>query len=319
MCNTCDNNTCESSYKYGVRLLKSKLYPVAVPEDAEIQHDQLVIVKTEKGEEVQKIQRVPSCVFKKWGDKLPEPVSFIREIKPEDGEVLKELEEKEDYAFKKAIELVEKHNLPMRLVLVKYTFDRRKVTFYYTAPHRVDFRELLKDMTQVFRRVRIDLCHIGVRDETSIIKGMGLCGKEFCCCSFMRQFDSINIKLAKDQGMPINPSKISGVCGRLLCCLNYEYKTYIDAAVGMPPVGSGVMTPDGVGRVCALHFLNGNVAVKLEDGKIKEYGKKDIEMIDEEVSNIEIEPSPMQYSVEEDEAIDISQLEDDEQSTTSNI
>ena len=121
----------------------------------------------------------------------------------------------------------------------------KKITFYYTASERVDFRELLKDLTQVFKRVRIDLRHIGVRDETSIMEGTGICGRPFCCCSFLRKFESINIKLAKDQGMPIAPGKISGTCGRLLCCLNYEYSNYIEAAKDMPPLGSSVMTPEG--------------------------------------------------------------------------
>lgn len=305
-------------YKYGVRLLKNRLFPLEVPEGIEIEHRQMVLVMTDKGEEVTRVYQLPCCVVNKWGNQLPEPVPLIRTLLPEDDEIIEENLEKEAVAFEKASLLIDEHKLPMRLVSVKYTFDRKKLTFYFTAPFRIDFRELLKDLTQTFRKVRIDLRHIGVRDETSIIEGMGLCGRTFCCCSYLKQFNSINIKLAKDQGMPINPSKISGVCGRLLCCLDYEYSTYIDAAVGMPPVGSGVMTPDGVGRVCSLHFLNGKVAVKLEDGRIKEFGKKDIEMIDEEINNIEID-IPVQYHDQEEENIDISQLEDDDQSFTLNI
>jgi len=305
-------------YKFGVRLLKNRLFPLQVPESAKVEHQQMVIVRTEKGEEVTRALRIPQCVIEKWGNNLPEPVFLVRVLSAKDLETLEENKQKQAAAYQKCTELIEKHNLSMRLVDAQYTFDRKKLTFYFTAPNRVDFRELLKDLTQVFRKVRIDLRHIGVRDETSIMCGNGLCGREFCCSSFLKQFNSINIKLAKDQGMPINPSKISGVCGRLLCCMNYEYSTYIEAAAGMPPVGSGVMTPDGIGRVCALHFLNSTVAVKLEDGKIKEYGKKDIEMVDEEVSNIEID-YPLHYQDEEDEPIDISQLEDDEQSFTSNI
>lgn len=306
-------------YKYGVRLLKNKLYPVTAPKEADIEHHKEILIRTEKGEEVARAIRLPDCVVKKWGQNLPEPVQFIRKITKEDLPVLEEIQKNEQVAFEKCSKLIEKHKLPMRLVEVKYTFDRKKITFYFTAPCRVDFRELLKDLTQTFKRVRIDLRHIGVRDETSIIEGLGLCGKEFCCCSWLKQFNSINIKLAKDQGMPINPTKISGVCGRLLCCLNYEYSNYMDAAVGMPPVGSGVITADGIGRVCSLHFLNGKVAVKLEDGRIKEYTKQEIEMLEEEVSNIEID-IPRQYSSEEDEEeVDISQLEDNDQSFTGNV
>jgi cell fate regulator YaaT (PSP1 superfamily) len=306
-------------YKFGVRLLKNRLYPIIIPDTAKVEHGQMIIVRTEKGEEVTKALRIPSCVIEKWGDQLPEPLTLVRVLSPVEYKYLAEIQQKEDQSHQQCEELIEKHHLPMRLVSTKYTFDRKKLTFYFTAPHRIDFRELLKDLTQTFRKVRIDLRHIGVRDETSIIEGIGLCGNELCCCSWLKQFASINIKLAKDQGMPINPSKISGVCGRLLCCLNYEYSTYMDAAAGMPPVGSGVMTQeDGVGRVCALHFLNGKVAVKLEDGRIKEYTKKEIEMIEDEVTNIEID-YPMQYQDEDEDSIDISQLEDDEQSFTSEV
>lgn len=310
----------KTPYKYGVRLLKNRLYPVKMPKNCEeeVQHGQLVLISTEKGQEVAKILRIPECVFQKWENNLPEPIPFIRALSGVDLQKFEAIKEREQSAFAKCTELVEKHNLPMRLIDTKYTFDERKITFYYTAPHRVDFRELLKDLTQVFRKIRIDLRHIGVRDETAILEGIGLCGRQFCCCSFLSNFESINIKLAKDQGMPINPGKISGVCGRLLCCLNYEYSNYIDAAVGMPPIGSGVMTPDGIGKVAALHFLNANVVVKLEDGRIKEFGKKEIEMIEEDVGNIEIDYS-LDYREEDEIAVDISVLEDDDSSYTSNI
>lgn len=307
--------------KFAVRLLKNTFTPLHVPDSATVEHGKMVLVRTEKGEEVTKVERISSVVAEKWEGKAPEAVPLIRVMSAKDIEVYEEQKIQEEDAYKKCLELVKSHNLPMNLVDCRYTFDRRKVTFYYTAPNRVDFRALLKDLTQTFKRVRIDLRHIGVRDETSIMEGNGLCGREFCCCSFLRQFESINIKLAKDQGMPINPSKISGVCGRLLCCLNYEYQTYIEAAKGMPPVGSGVMTPDGIGRVCALHFLNGQVAVKLEDGKIKEYVKKDIEMIDDDVANIEIDV-PLGYqavSVEDEEPVDIKSLEDDKNSSTGQV
>jgi len=211
----------------------------------------------------------------------------------------------------------------MNLVQCRITFDKRKITFYYTAPERVDFRELLKELTQVFKRTRIDLRHIGVRDETSIMEGTGICGKEFCCCSFKRKFEPINVKLARDQGMPITPSKISGTCGRLLCCLNYEYSNYIEAAKGVPPIGSSVMTPDGLGKVCYIKFLNGIVAVKLEDGKTHEYQQTDIDMVDADV-NVEIDmniPIVQSYS-SSDEKLDakqLRQLEDDRNSSTGNV
>lgn len=308
--------------KFAVKLLKNTFHPLTIPDTIDVTHNQLVLIRTEKGEEVAKAELVNSAVAKKWEGKAPEALPLIRVLSDKDKEIYKEQKIQEDEAYKKCLELINLHKLPMRLVDCKFTFDRRKVSFYYTASNRVDFRALLKDLTQAFKRVRIDLRHIGVRDETSIMEGNGLCGREFCCCSFLRQFESINIKLAKDQGMPINPSKISGVCGRLLCCLNYEYQNYIEAAKGMPPVGSGVMTPDGIGRVCALHFLNGQVAVKLEDGKVKEFIKKDIEMIDDDVNNIEIDiPAKYQANVviDEDEKVNIKDLEDDRNSSTGQV
>ena len=231
----------------------------------------------------------------------------------------KEQQMLEVQGFKDCLQLIKQHNLQMNLLQCKYTFDRKKVTFYYTAPERVDFRNLLKDLTKVFKHIRIDLKHIGVRDETSLCQGSGLCGRPFCCCSFKRQFDLINIKLAHDQGMPITPSKISGTCGRLLCCLNYEYKNYIETAKEMVPIGSGVMTAEGVGKVCALNVLTNKVSVKLSDGKIKEFLSQDVEMIDADVNiEIDVQSSTMYNyaSMQSDENVDIRQYEDDKNSST---
>lgn len=303
--------------KYAVKLLKNKFYALEIPEFVNVEHGQMVLVRTEKGEEAARVFLVPPPVAEKWKDKKPEFLPLVRIMNDRDLESLKELEAMEEEGYKNCLELIEKHKLNMNLIECKYTFDRKKVSFYYTAPERVDFRELLKDLTQVFKRVRIDLRHIGVRDETSLCQGNGLCGRPFCCCSFKRSFESINIKLARDQGMPITPGKISGTCGRLLCCLSYEYPNYMEAAKKMCPVGSGVMTPDGVGCVCSLHILNDKVSVKLEDGKIKDYGKDDIEMIDIDV-NIDID-TPYKYSDGSEDAVDIKQLEDDRNSSTGNI
>ncbi len=306
--------------KYAVNLIKNTFHPLEIAESAHVEHGQMVLVRTEKGEEVAKVFMVNPLIAKAWEANMPEAVPLIRVLSPKDFETLKEIEFAEEEAFKTCKELVARHNLQMNLVQTKYTFDRRKITFYYTAPERVDFRGLLKDLTQVFKRVRIDLRHIGVRDETSLLCGNGLCGRPFCCCTFLRKFDSINIKLAKDQGMPITPGKISGTCGRLLCCLNYEYKNYIDAAKDMPPIGSGVMTPDGLGRVCSLHFLSNEIAVKTEDGKIKNYKKDEIEMVDSDVNiDIDIQDTNNIYQEQSDYNVDIKQLEDDRNSSTGNV
>lgn len=306
--------------KFAVKFIKNSFRPLHVPESATVEHGQLALVRTEKGEEVFKVFEVNSLVAQQWEKNMPETVNLIRVMGNKDLELYEEQKKMETEAYFKCKELVSKHKLNMNLTQARYTFDRRKITFYYTAPERVDFRELLKDLTQAFKRVRIDLRHIGVRDETSILEGNGICGREFCCCSFLRNFDSINIKLAKDQGMPIAPGKISGTCGRLLCCLNYEYQNYLEAAKDMPPVGSGVMTPDGLGRVCSLHFLNGKVSVKLEDGKMKDFAQNELEMIDGEV-NIEIDHhvSAIQTYTEEENTVDIKELEDDSNSSTGNV
>ena len=262
----------------------------------------------------------PGYLFIKTTMNQTEFDTLLLLMKEERDGVIKELKKEEVTSFFKCKDLVKKHNLNMNLVQCRITFDKRKISFYYTAPERVDFRELLKDLTQVFKRMRIDLRHIGVRDESSIMDGTGICGKPFCCSSYLRKFESINVKLAKDQGMPIAPSKISGTCGRLLCCLTYEYSNYIEAAKGMPPVGSTVMTPSGLGKVCFIQFLNNSVAVKFEDGKIKEYCKNDIEMVDADV-NVDIEISRINnYSTDEKvDAKQLKQLEDDRNSSTGNV
>ncbi len=307
--------------KYAVRYLKNTYYPVIIPDNISVEDGQMILVRTEKGEEALKVFTVNSQIASIWdnSDLKPEPFPFIRVMTQRDLQILDDIKKEEVESFFKCQALVKQHKLTMNLVQCRITFDKRKITFYYTAPERVDFRALLKDLTQVFTRVRIDLRHIGVRDETSILEGTGVCGRPFCCSSFLRKFATINVKLAKDQGMPIAPGKISGTCGRLLCCLTYEYSNYIDAAKGMPPVGSSVMTPDGLGKVYYLQFLSGKVAVKMEDGKVREFPKGDIEMVDADV-NVEIDIPDINNAYAEDgEHIDIKQLEDDKNSSTGNI
>ncbi len=306
--------------KFAVKYLKNTFYPLEVPDTIKLEDGQMVLVRTEKGEEALKAFLVNSKVAEIWNKSTnkPEPLQVIRTLSQRDLQTLDEIKKEEVQSFFKCQALVQQHKLNMNLVQCRITFDRRKITFYYTAPERVDFRALLKDLTQVFTRVRIDLRHIGVRDETSIVEGTGICGRPFCCSSFLRKFATINVKLAKDQGMPITPGKISGTCGRLLCCLTYEYSNYIDAAIGMPPIGSSVMTPDGLGKVCYLQFLNGKVAVKMEDGKVKEFPKNDIEMVDADV-NVEIDIPVINSYDYENENIDIKQLEDDRNSSTGNV
>ena len=305
--------------KFAVRIIKNTFHPLKVPDGANLHHGQKVLVRTEKGEEVFSVFIVNSQIMQQWQKFKPEALPLIRTINENDRAALEEQKKLEVEAFFKCKALVEKRGLVMNLVQTRYTFDRKKITFYYTAPERVDFRDLLKDLTQEFKRVRIDLRHIGVRDETSILGGQGVCGQDYCCCRFLKKFESVNTKLARDQGIPMTPGKITGACGRLLCCLNYEYPIYLEAAKTLPPIGSGVMTPDGVAKVFSLNFLKKTVSVKLEDGKIKEYSKDDIEMIDQEV-NIEIDPSQNALNYhEEGETVDLKSLDNDKNSSTGNI
>lgn len=307
--------------KYAVKYIKNTFYPLSVPENVNIEEGQLVLVRTEKGEEALKVELVNPQVSKIWerSKNKPQPLQLIRILSQRDLQTLDDIKKEEVESFFKCQALIKQHKLVMNLVQCRITFDRRKITFYYTAPERVDFRALLKDLTQVFTRVRIDLRHIGVRDETSLVDGVGICGRPFCCSSYLRKFATINVKLAKDQGMPIAPGKISGTCGRLLCCLTYEYENYIDAAKGMPPIGSSVMTSDGLGKICYLNFMAGTVAVKMEDGKVKEFPKSDIEMVDADV-NVEIDIPAINTAYGEDaSAMDLRQLEDDRNSSTGNV
>lgn len=301
-----------------VKLVKNKQYPLDVPENITVKDGDMVIVLTDKGEEAAKAYLLPPQVESIFKRKKVPLLQLVRVMTEEDLVLYNELTELENQGYKDCLELIKQHKLQMNLIQCKYTFDRKKVTFYYTAPERVDFRNLLKDLTKVFKRVRIDLKHIGVRDETSLCCGNGLCGRPFCCCTFKRQFDSINIKLAQDQGMPITPSKISGTCGRLLCCLNYEYKNYIETAKEMVPIGSGVMTQEGLGKVCALNILTNKVSVKLSDGKIKEFPNNEVEMIDADVNiDIDNDNSGFKYASmqQSDEYIDMKQITNDKGST----
>ena len=169
----------------------------------------------------------------------------------------------------------------MTLTDVEYKFDNSKILFYFTADGRVDFRDLVKDLAAVYK-TRIELRQIGVRDEVKRIGGNGVCGRELCCCSFLRDFETVSIKMAKEQNISLNPSKISGNCGRLMCCLKYEQEVYEDKLKKLPNIGSIVKTPDGQGEVEGIEPLKEIVKVKIKDGEIykfKRYEIKDIKVI----------------------------------------
>lgn len=303
--------------KFAVRIIKNTFYPVTYEPVLEkwIEHGKIGLVITEKGEEAFKIFKVSDEVVAQWEKFKPEPLKLIRVLTEDDLKTLAENKQLARAALLKCEEFANARKLDMSLTQARYTFDRKKITFYYTAPQRVDFRELLKDLTQEFKRVRIDLRHIGARDETAVLEGCGICGQQLCCCRFLRKFENVNSKLAKDQGIPLTPSKITGCCGRLLCCLNYEHDFYKETTKKLLPIGTSVKTPDGLGKVVSLNYFDLKINVKFEDGKIIEY-KKDVLKPVDEVVNVEI-TSDVTYA--DDTDIDIKSLDNDRNSSTGNV
>jgi len=168
-------------------------------------------------------------------------------------------------AFNTCIKKIGEHKLAMKLVQAEYSFDRTKIIFYFTAAGRVDFRNLVKDLAKIFK-ARIELRQIGVRDEAKIFGGFGSCGRELCCAKFLKDFEPVTIKMAKEEGLPLNPPKISGLCGRLMCCLYFEYETYKLLAKGLPREGEHVHTPQGKGKVLSVNVFKRTATVELEDG-----------------------------------------------------
>ena len=187
----------------------------------------------------------------------------IRIATAADIKKLEENHEKEQKAFEICEQKILEHKLEMKLISVSYTFDCSKVLFYFTADGRIDFRQLVKDLAAIFR-TRIELRQIGVRDEAKILGGLGICGRPFCCATFLEDFQPVSIKMAKEQGLSLNPAKISGTCGRLMCCLKYEQEAYLDLLKKTPKVNAIVMTPSGKGTVIDQNLLTGVLTVRLE-------------------------------------------------------
>lgn len=201
--------------------------------------------------------------------------SIIRVATAEDDEREIKNRQKENEAFKICLEKIAKHNLDMKLIKAEYTFDNNKVLFYFTADGRIDFRELVKDLAAVFK-TRIELRQIGVRDETKILGGIGSCGRPLCCATFLPEFNPVSIKMAKEQNLSLNPTKISGVCGRLMCCLKNEQDTYEELNSRLPNVGDSVTTPEKlVGEVASVNVLRQRVKVLVtlenDERELKEY------------------------------------------------
>lgn len=249
------------------------------PGEFEIVKGDYVIVDTARGLEC---GLVVQGVHNESSDKIVKPLKAVTRIATkQDIEKMNQNRRDEKKAFDICLEKIAKHKLEMKLIDVEYTFDRSKALFYFTADGRVDFRELVKELAQIFR-TRIELRQIGVRDESKMMGGIGVCGQPFCCSRFLSDFTPVSIKMAKEQGLSLNPTKISGSCGRLMCCLSYEQDVYEYLSSITPPAGSLVKTADGNGIVSETSLLAGKIKVRLDknkDGIPKEFNASDVTVL----------------------------------------
>lgn len=248
-----------------------------------LEKGQYAVVETVRGIEIGEVSISNKLVPEETVVMPLKPV--IRVAKEDDLKKLEENKKKEKEAFSICEEKIKEHNIDMNLVDVEYTFDGSKILFYFTADGRVDFRELVKSLASVFR-TRIELRQIGVRDEAKLLGGIGICGKPFCCKTFLSDFQPVSIKMAKEQNLSLNPTKISGTCGRLMCCLKYEQDVYEEYLKQVPKIDAIVKTPDGKGVVTAVNVLGRQIGVKLDNSEftgIKTYDVSDVVIIKDSV------------------------------------
>lgn len=250
------------------------------PDGHSLKKGDMVIVETARGVECGEVAMENRDVSE---EEIVKPLKkLVRVATDEDIDKVKENKKKEKEAFEICEKKILKHGLDMKLVDIEYTFDNSKILFYFTADGRVDFRELVKDLASVFH-TRIELRQIGVRDESKMLGGIGICGRPFCCSSFLGDFQPVTVKMAKEQGLSLNPTKISGTCGRLMCCLKYEQEAYTDLLKHTPKVGAIVNTPEGRGLVVENNLIAGTLKVKLnntpEDAAPKSFTVKQCKLV----------------------------------------
>ena len=249
------------------------------PAGLNINKNDYVVVETARGVELGKVVVAEKEIS---AEQITKPLKdVIRVATEEDLRTAEENKQKEKEAFQICLEKIKKHGLEMKLIEVEYTFDGSKILFYFSADGRIDFRELVKDLATVFH-TRIELRQIGIRDESKTLGAIGVCGRELCCAKFLDEFESVSIKMAKEQGLSLNPTKISGTCGRLMCCLKYEQNTYEELLKVTPRQGALVQTPDGQGIVEYVEILKGRVKVRIEEkseAALSEYDVKDIKIL----------------------------------------
>lgn len=259
------------------------------PAGLHINKNDFVVVETARGIELGKVVVAEKEID---AEHITKPLKdVIRIATPEDLKLSEQNREKEKEAFNICLEKIKNHGLEMKLIEVEYTFDRSKILFYFSADGRVDFRELVKDLATVFH-TRIELRQIGIRDESKTLGAIGICGRELCCARFLNEFESVSIKMAKEQGLSLNPTKISGTCGRLMCCLKYEQQNYEELLKITPRQGALVQTPDGKGIVEYVEILKGRVKVRVEnkvETALSEYDVKDIKILKKPKQDIDDE------------------------------
>ncbi|RGH36722.1 stage 0 sporulation protein [Ruminococcus sp. AM43-6] len=255
------------------------------PKDYDVKMGDKVIVETARGVECGEVALVDREIDE---TRFTNPVKgIIRLATPNDMKTIEKNRQKKKDAFKICEQKIAAHKLKMNLIDVECTFDNNKLLFYFTAESRVDFRELVKDLAAVFR-TRIELRQIGVRDEAKMLGGLGICGQPFCCSRFLGEFQPVSIKMAKEQGLSLNPTKISGTCGRLMCCLKYEQDSYEDLLKHTPKVGAIVRTADGKGVVEEVNLLTGKLRVKMDkNDNVVVVKKDDIEVIKDSVIRLD--------------------------------
>ena len=263
----------------GIRFKKlGKIY-FFNPKKWKLKKGDKVIVETSQGEEFGEVM-IPNRTVP--ADKVVEPLKVIERIaNKRDYKHYDECKALEKKAFEVCKKKIKEHDLQMTLTDVEVKFDNSKILFYFTADGRIDFRELVKDLAAIYK-TRIELRQIGVRDEVKKIGGNGVCGRELCCCSFLNDFETVSIKMAKEQNISLNPSKISGNCGRLMCCLKYENEVYEEKLKRLPHVGAIVKTEDGEGEVDSIETLKEIIRVKIKDGDnyfYRKYNAKDVKVI----------------------------------------
>lgn len=285
----------------GVRFRQAGKIYYFDPLDFDIEVGQHVIVETARGIEYGLVLTGPRNVE---ADKVIQPLKpVIRVATPDDDEVERKNKEKEKTAFGICLEKIAKHKLEMKLIDAEYTFDNNKVLFYFTADGRIDFRQLVKDLAAIFK-TRIELRQIGVRDETKILGGIGICGRCLCCHTYLSEFAPVSIKMAKEQNLSLNQTKISGVCGRLMCCLKNEQETYEELNKKLPGLGDTVTTPDGLtGTVHSVNVLRQRVKVIVEINDEKEIQEFPVD-------DLKFRPRKKKVKVSEKELKELGNLED---------